>query len=172
MAGKPRRIPATLCIFLLYMDGLHAEIYRCEQAGRTVLTDQPCAGGRIEHVAPHPAGALDPAGRQAQAERIRQYERESAAATAALRKADREWLADHAREQVIEQAYQRREIVAGMSRDQVRQLLGAPIRIGRWVDADGPGERWHYPDRGEGPSFVLFQDGRVTAYGNSGRPYR
>ena len=172
MAGKLRRTPAVLCVFLLYTDGLHAEIYRCEQAGRTVLTDQPCAGGRIEHVAPHPAGALDPAGRQAQAERIRQYERESTAAAAALRKADREWLTNHAKEQVIEQAYQRREIVAGMSRDQVRQLLGAPIRIGRQADADGQGERWHYPDRGEGSSYVQFEDGRVSAYGNSGRPYR
>ena len=172
MAGKLRRTPAVLCVFLLHTDGLQAEIYRCEQAGRTVLTDQPCAGGRIEHLDPHPAGALDPAGRQAQAERIRQYERESAATAAALRKADREWLADHARERVIEQAYQRREIVAGMSRDQVRQLLGTPIRIARWADADGPGERWHYPDRGEGPSTVLFVDGRVTRYSNTDRPYR
>ena len=169
MAGVLRKIPVLLCVLLLHTGGLHAEIYRCEQAGRTVLTDQPCAGGRIEHLAPQPAGALDPAARQAQTERIRQYERESAATAAALRKADREWLADHARERVIEQAYQRREVVAGMTRDQVRQLLGTPIRIARQADVGGQGERWHYPDRGEGPSIVQFMDGRVTAYGNSGR---
>lgn len=172
MAGKPQRIPAVVCLVLLHADVVHAEIYRCPQAGGTVLTDQPCAGGRIEHVAPHPAGALDPAAGQTQLERIQQYERESAATAAALRKTDREWLTHHAREQAIEQAYQRREVVAGMSHDQVRQLLGAPVRIARQADADGPGERWHYPDRGEGPSTVQFENGRVTAYGSSGRPYR
>lgn len=171
MAGQLRRIPAMLCV-LLHAGLLHAEVYRCEQAGRTVFTDQPCPGGRMAETRPPPTGTLDPMARHAQDERIQQWERESAAAAAALRTADREWLAGHAREQAIEQAYQRREVVAGMSRDQVRQLLGAPVRIARQADADGPGERWHYPDRGEGPSTVQFENGRVTAYGSSGRPYR
>ncbi|MDY6956964.1 MAG: hypothetical protein SVO96_08850 [Pseudomonadota bacterium] len=149
-----------------------AEVYRCEQHGRIVYTDRSCAGGRIERPNPHPSGRLNPAAQQAQANRIRRWERESAIAEATQRQADRQWLENHAREKRIEDAYQRREIVAGMTTAQIRQLLGTPDRIGKSASAQGREERWHYPDRGDGRRIVRFREGRVIAYDNAGRQQR
>lgn len=149
-----------------------AEVYRCEQNGRIVYTDRSCAGGRIERPDPHPPGRLNPAAQRAQADRIRRWERESASAEAMQRRADQQWLENHAREKRIADAYQRREIVAGMTTAQIRQLLGTPDRIGKSAGAQGREERWHYPDRGDGRRIVRFREGRVIAYDNAGRQRR
>jgi hypothetical protein len=146
-----------------------ADIYRCEQDGRTLYTDHPCAGERIDPELASRAGAGDAANAASQSERGRRWEQESAVSQGQQRKADAEWLERHAQEKKVEAAYRRREVVAGMTQDQIRLILGTPDRIGKYADAKGQDDVWEYSDRGTGRSTVIFRDGRVLQYRNTGK---
>ncbi len=157
-----------------------ADIYRCEQNGRTVYTDRPCAGERIDPELATRAGAGDPAAQAsrsrheaaAKTETTRRWQQEDAAADAQQRKADAEWLAHYAKEKQIEDAFQRREVVAGMTRDQVRLILGTPDRVGKEASAQGQDEHWEYPDRGTGAATAIFRDGKLLKYRSYGKHRR
>ena len=157
-----------------------ADIYRCEQDGRTVYTDHPCAGERIDPELATRAGAGDPAAQAsrdrhesaAKIETTRRWQHEDAAADAQQRKADAEWLANYAKEKQIEDAFQRREVVAGMTQDQVRLILGTPDRIGKESSDRGQDELWEYPDRGTGRATASFRNGKLLKYRSYGKRRR
>ena len=67
-----------------------ADIYRCEQDGRTLYIDHPCAGERIDPELASRAGAGDASNTASQSERGRRWEQESAVAQGRQRKADAE----------------------------------------------------------------------------------
>lgn len=149
-----------------------ADIYRCEQNGHTVYTDHPCSGEQIGSELASRAGRANAANAAAQGKGAQQWEQESASAQSQQRKADSEWLEHHAQEKRIEDAYRRREVVAGMTQDQIRLILGTPDRIGKYADAQGQDDVWEYPDRGAGRSTVIFRDGLVLKYRNTGKRRR
>lgn len=151
---------------------VQADIYRCEQGGQSVYTDQPCAGERIDPELATRTGRADPANAASKSEWVRRWEQESAVSQGQQRKADAEWLKHHAQEKQIEDAYRRREIVAGMTQDQIRLILGTPDRIGKHADTYGQDDVWEYPDRGTGRATVIFRDGRVLQYRSAGKRRR
>jgi hypothetical protein len=149
-----------------------ADIYRCDQGGQPVYTAHPCPGERIGSELTSRAGRGNAANAAAQGKEAQQWEQESAAAQSQQRQADAEWLERHAQEKRIEDAYRRREVVAGMTQNQIRQILGTPDRMGKYADAQGQEDIWEYPDRGTGRSTVIFRDGRVLQYRNTGKRRR
>ena len=148
--------------------GARAEVYRCQQDGRTVYTDHPCAANAepaelppVTTVAPaaHAKGLAD------------QFDRETRKEAAATRRARAETAAQyeqqHARDQAIRKALVEHRVIKGMTPGDVRRVLHAPTRI---ENEGGVTERWIYDDGGQRRT-VVFKDGLVA--GDSTRkPHR
>ena len=157
---------------LMIVPVAQADVYRCEMDGHTVYTDRPCSGERIDAELAGRAGTGNAAAQASRARRestaqsgmARHWQQEDTATLAEQRKKDAQWLADYAREKQIEEAFQQRKVVAGMTQDQIRFILGTPDRVWAESSAQGQDEFWEYSDQGAGRATVSFRDGKVFRY--------
>lgn len=135
-------------------------VYRCQVDGRMTYTDRPCATGAQPHVLPElstvPSEKAPDLSRQHD-ERL-ERERESRA------RDDAAWLESHTRrkekEARMEAAISARQVIKGMSADQVRRALGSPDEVERFAQ----GERWTYGS-GRQKRTVDLEGGVVVATG-------
>ena len=70
---KTATMAVALC--LLCSTGAQAQVYKCTENGKTVITDRPCVGGEAMNVQPA-AGHFDPKKRAAVYERIEKQGRD------------------------------------------------------------------------------------------------
>jgi hypothetical protein len=58
----------------------------------------------------------------------------------------------------VEAAVIARRILIGMTQEQVREALGAPLHVNETIRTSGTTEQWVYP----GPKYLYFEDGRLA----------
>ena len=144
-----------------------AAVYRCEQGGRTVYTDTPCAAGSepIEERQPTTIAAGGEADLVSAYDERRERERDLRST------ADAQWLRSHedrkAAAERVRQGLVEGRVVAGMSAADVRHVHGAPDAIEAGAGAGS--ERWVYR-RGKKREVVLFENGHVKGPASSPRP--
>lgn len=138
-----------------------AEMYRCEQDGRIVFTDHPCAAGAQPHE-PSRATVVSPG---KGSDLAREYDERLSRQTENRDEADAEWLERHESEKAdaarIRKALVENKVVGGMTPAQVRRVLGDPDDVARNVSGGKETERWTYRD-GKARRTVNFKDGRVS----------
>lgn len=144
-----------------------AAIYRCEQDGRTVYTDTPCAAASepIAERQPTTIAADGEADLAAAHDERRERERDLRST------ADAQWLRLHedrkAEAARIRQGLVEGRVVAGMSAADVRHVRGAPDSIEPGAGAGG--ERWVYR-RDRRREVVEFENGHVKGPATASRP--
>ena len=142
-----------------------AAVYRCEQAGRTVYTDTPCAAGSepMAERRPPTIAAGGEADLAAAHDERRERELDSRG------DADAQWLRLHEERKAeaarVRQGLVEGRVVAGMSAADVRHVRGAPDSIEPGAGVGG--ERWVYR-RDRKREVVQFENGRVK--GAAARP--
>ena len=157
---------ALVLLVLGLFPAAQAAVYRCAEQGRVIYTDHPCSADTPPAklpaltTVPPVSGAPDLA---------RQFDDEARREADTRAAADRDWLDRHARrtaqEREVRKATIEHRLSKGMTREQVRQAIGAPTRV---EDADGPAERWYYEDGGTRRT-VRFKDGRMAAESRQSR---
>ncbi|MFN2348660.1 MAG: DUF4124 domain-containing protein [Thioalkalivibrio sp.] len=149
-----------LLIALTVSTTAHAQVYRCEVNGQTVFSQAPCApdAETIQTAPPRRSTAprgLRPGERDALRQQSNRVERERARA-AEHHEAERE-------RQRIDSALRSRQVVPGMTPDQVRRAWGAPVRINRTDSQRSYREQWVYEREDDRRNYVHFRDGLVTS---------
>ncbi len=139
-------------------------VYKCEQDGKITYTDRPCASDAQPHALP-PAIVIErPA--QSEQELARQHDARIQRETASRDQADAEWVRNHEakkdHEQRVRDAIIQRQVIKGMSADEVRRSLGEPERISRSESHGSPKETWTYAGNGESRT-VNFKNGEVSS---------
>ena len=166
MRGAAYNFAMSRLAILLALSGLlaalptRADVYRCQQDGRTTYTDHPCAAGAEPAELPS-VTTVAPA---AHAKRLAdQYDREAARAAGEQRRAriaeDERYQKQHAQDQAIRKALVEHRVIKGMTPADVRRVLHSPSRI---ENEGGVSERWIYEDGGEHRT-VTFRNGVVSA---------
>jgi hypothetical protein len=135
-----------------------AAVYRCEQGGRTVYTDTPCAAGSEPIAERQPTSIAADGDADLAAAHDERRERELDLRSTA----DAQWLRLHedrrAEAARVRQGLVEGRVVAGMSAADVRHVRGAPDSIEPGAGAGG--ERWVYR-RDRKREVVQFENGRV-----------
>lgn len=144
-----------------------AAVYRCEQGGRTVYTDTPCAAGSAPIAERQPTSIAADGGADLAAAHDERRERELDSRSAA----DAQWLRLHedrkAEAADVRQGLVEGRVVPGMSAADVRHVRGAPDSIEPGAAAGG--ERWVYR-RDRKREIVQFEHGRVKGPAAASRP--
>jgi hypothetical protein len=144
-----------------------AEIYRCQDGGALRFSDRPCGDDAVRLQLPPPnlikAVPAEPLARQHD-ERVKTQVRRRAAE-------DAEWRKRHEQEQrsdeQIRAARIRRELVIGMTANDVRSVRGAPQQIRRDEKGGNPREVWTYAVKDQPRETVTLERGLVVAVGGS-----
>lgn len=144
-----------------------AAVYRCEQDGRLVYTDTPCAAGAeaLPERQPPTIAADREADLAGAYEERRERERDLRST------ADAQWLRSHedrkAEAERVRRGLVEGRVVPGMSAADVRHVRGAPDAVESAAGAGG--ERWVYR-QGRKREVVLFENGRVKGPASSSKP--
>lgn len=150
--------------FLLPVSPLAAaELYRCEQEGQLLFTDQPCHADAEPLLVQGP-NRIQP-GRNA--ELLKQHDERLQRERSERDQADARWLEAHEKAKEEEERMQRaladNRVIKGMTPAQVRQVWGEPTEI----EHTEKGERWIYKENRKRRT-VSFVDERVSAVSGSG----
>lgn len=142
-----------------------AEVYRCEESGRTVYQSRPCGGGEVAPIEERVSSVemSNPLGEGYQ-ERIQQRMEEQREANDRYR----EQANNQAR---IDQAEREGRVTRGMTPEQVRAIWGAPWEsLVSYDENDNRCVTWYYGGaaRSERPE-ATFCDGAVTTFRAYGR---
>ena len=151
-------LPAVAVATVLWSLPASAEIYRCVVDGVPKFSDRPCHAGDAPLDVPGVTvvPAQDSASLAAQHDaRVQAYQKARAEEDAAWGDEYAARLADEAR---IRNARVRGEVVTGMHGDDVRHLLGEPLRVAMRKSAKGRRESWSYNDSEHGRVTVTLQD--------------
>lgn len=164
-----RLLPLGCFLCALCATTAGADVFRCQQDGRTVFTDRPCHAS-AEPMQLEPPTVLSAPGNfddlaQAHDARLARERKAKAAADAAFLQ---QHGARKAEENRIRGALVEGRVVGGMSAEQVRQVWGSPDHIEPRVSGGKTQERWVYADQRQRRS-VTFTDGVVTAASGSKR---
>ncbi|ACL71477.1 hypothetical protein Tgr7_0379 [Thioalkalivibrio sulfidiphilus HL-EbGr7] len=140
--------------------GAHSQVYRCEVNGQTVFSQTPCAPEaeaiRTEPTAPSAAPrGLRPGEIQNLRQQSSRTDRERARA-AEHNASER----DRAR---LEEATRARQVVPGMTPEQVRRAWGSPSRVNVTDSRYSYNEQWVYERENYRRDYVHFRNGLVTS---------
>lgn len=129
---------------------------KCVVGGKVVYQDAPCEGGKQVNLSG--AGTADP-GAQGSS-----YYRREGARLAAQEKAE---AAAKARGETMQNAIAKREVVVGMTDDEVRRSWGDPTRVNISVSSRGHTEQWVYDRGGSRAQYVYLDNGVVSSIQSS-----
>jgi len=159
----PRFSPTALLILALLPLGAHAELFRCQKDGTTVFSDKPCAAD-AQAYNPKPIQVM-PATKAP--DLAKQYDQRMTQTTNDRDQAHEAWNKDHQakkqQEEAIRDARIARKVVAGMSQQDVRSMLGDPQVTSHNENLGVVREGWTYKNSDGSRSIVYFKDGIVTA---------
>lgn len=130
-------------VVLLYLVITQAQAgaYKCVVNGETIFSDKPCAPDAEQiRITPPPAP-------------------EANSDAPVFRDGELELLKSHNKRLAIE----KRQIMAGMTQDEVRQAWGNPNAINRSGGKSGEREQWVY-HRGSDAQYIYFESGKVTGW--------
>jgi len=150
-----------LLALLLVAPAVDAGVYVCEKDGRKVYQSTPCnPGDRPVDMTPHNT-IKNPTGVQARsAEDILKDVEER-------RAKGREIVDQRAKEarqrRLIKEAIRNKQVMIGMTKDDVIASWGRPDDINRSISASGTSEQWVY-ERGDYDSQYVYFDNGVVSY--------
>jgi hypothetical protein len=160
MPGFRQILPLILVLLPL---AARAELFRCEKDGTTVFSDKPCADN-AEAYKPKPIQVV-PATKAG--DLAKQYDERSAKAAKERDQANEAWNKEHQekkqQEDRIRDARVKREVVAGMSQQQVLDLMGKPQVTSHNENLGVVREGWNYKKPDGSRDIVYFKDGIVTS---------
>lgn len=126
--------------FIFASNFAFAKAYKCKIDGRTVYQDFPCANA--EKVNLSGAGKDDPTSNSALQAQLE--------------------IARAKRIEKVEAAIGNREVIVGMTADEVIQSWGSPDKINKTVTSSGLDEQWIYRRKGVGnDQYVYLENGVV-----------
>jgi len=159
---------ATLTLALLPF-GASAELFRCQKDGTTVFSDKPCAADAQAYT-PKPIQVIPSIKTK---DLAKQYDERTAKAVKERDKANEAWNKEYQakkeQEEKIRDARIEGKAVAGMSQQQVRDILGAPQVTSHNENRGVVREGWTYKNPDGSRSIVYFKDGIVTGSSYKGR---
>ena len=151
---------AALLAWSLVPGASQAQVYRCAVNGQTVFSQTPCAP-EAEVIRSDPtAPSVAPRG-------LRPGERDTLRQQSSRTDRERQRAAEHnAAErdrQRLEEATRSRQVVPGMTPDQVRRAWGSPARVNVTDSRHAYSEQWVYERENYRRDYVHFRDGVVTS---------
>ena len=143
----------------------HAEpVYKCEHDGKITYTDRPCVPDAQPHALPKAIVVEPPA--KSEQDLARQHDARIQRETTGRDKENAEWVKAHQnrqdREDRVRKAIIERQVIKGMSTDEVRRSLGEPSNIRRTESHGSPKETWTYAGNGESRT-VNFKNDEVSS---------
>jgi hypothetical protein len=139
-------------------------VFKCEDKGTIIYTDQPCAPGA--RAAPLPDVIVVRPPSQSQRELARAHDDRLARDRADRDRGDAGWLQEHARRQDrderVRKAIIEHRVIKGMTMDEVRQALGEPERVQAAENYGTAKETWTYLANGQART-VNFKDREVIS---------
>lgn len=165
IGARPYNLPMRWpFLLLLVLSSAQAEVYRCEQGGQIVYTDQPCSGNATPETLPK-LHVIPP--NEVEQRLAGEYDQKRAKEKKARDKANQEWLKKHQAKKSdaerLKKARTQGKVVAGMTANQVRDLYGEPDDIKITAREDDATERWTFHLNGN-IQTVDLADGRVTRH--------
>lgn len=140
-----------------------AEMYRCKKEGATVFSDKPCASDAQEY-SPKPIQVI-PAIKAP--DLAKQYDQRKAKERQERDQANEAWNKDHQalkqREETVRNARIAHKVVAGMSQQDVRNMLGNPQVTSHNENRGVVREGWTYKNPDGSRDVVYFKDGIVSS---------
>ena len=168
----PPRMCAVVAMLLSVAAGAEP-VYKCEEKGSVIYTDQPCHPDARQQALP-PLVVVQPPGR-AERERARDHDARLARELAERERGDAEWLKRHGerrdREARVRKAIVEHRVIKSMTRDEVKQALGEPDQVAGGDSYGTAKETWTYVLDGERRT-VNFKDGEVTTTHRKGKRQR
>lgn len=159
----PRFRQILLPVLVLLPLAAQAELFRCEKDGTTVFSDKPCSD-KAEAYKPKPIQVV-PATKAA--DLAKQYDERTAKAAKERDQANEAWNKEHQEkkqtEDRIRDARVKREVVAGMSQQQVLDLMGKPQVTSHNENLGVVREGWTYKKPDGSRDIIYFKDGVVTS---------
>jgi len=158
------RAVLAVAVFAVGLSSAHAAIYKCQEGGKTVFSDKPCAtgsgnsGARIDD-----SPAISIGKRTSGGGGLTEGERkivDDIDAKDAAQKAAR------ARQAKTSSWILEGKVGVGMTPDEVKQSWGSPSRVNSHVGAYGRSEQWVY-QRGGVTQYVYVENGAVTSVSTS-----
>ena len=159
---KPLPVVGLSAMLLLSYPAGARPVYKCEEGGKIVYTDQPCSPDARAATMPGLIVTAPPSA--SQRDLAHAWDERIARERAERDRGDAEWLKRHGerkdRDARVRRAMIEHKVVKGMTFDEVRQALGEPDRIASG-DSYGTGkDSWTYERLGR---TVNFKDGAVTS---------
>lgn len=161
--GRDYNGPVRILLsILLASPAAWAEVYRCEQDGKTVYTDRPCAQGAAPYAAQKPMTVLPATPAASATELEKAHDARAARERQNRDAADAEWLRQHQakkdKAERVRGGMVRGEAVPGMSPVQVRSAMGEPDEL----SGETGHERWRYREADGTLVTVQFKNGEVS----------
>ena len=156
------RLLATLALLLPW--AAHAKMYRCDKGGTVLFSDKPCAPDAQPYrpkeiqVIPSVKDAPDLA---------KEYDERMARQTRERDKDNEAWNKAHEtqkkKDEAVRAAWVKGKPAAGMSQQQVRNLLGDPLVTSHNENRGVVREGWTYVMPDGSRTIVYFKDGIVSS---------
>ncbi len=164
------RFPLAVTLVLgLLPFGAQAELFRCQKDGTTVFSDKPCSADAQAYT-PKPIQVV-PAVKAH--DLAKQYDERTAKAVKERDKANEAWNKEYQakkqQEETIRNARIDGKAVAGMSQQQVRDMLGDPQVTSHNENMGVVREGWTYKNPDGTRSIVYFKNGVVTGTAYKGQ---
>jgi hypothetical protein len=160
---NPLLLPAV-AVLLWSLPAGAAPVYKCEQEGKVIYTDQPCSTGA--RAAELPGLVVTEPPPASQRDLARAWDERLARERAERDKADAVWLKEHARQADrqarVRKAILEHRVIKSMTMDEVRQALGEPQQVDTGDSYGTAKASWVYLD-GTHRRVVNFKDGEVTS---------
>ena len=157
-----RFLPALSLILVLLPFGAQAELFRCQKDGTAVFSDKPCADDAQAYT-PKPIQVM-PSTKAA--DLAKQRDQRIAKEAKDRDQANEAWNKDHQekkqQEETIRDARIARKVVAGMTQQQVRDMLGNPQVTSHNENLGVVREGWTYKNPDGSRDIVYFKNGVVT----------
>jgi hypothetical protein len=159
-----RHVTGGVCLLLVSTWLEATPVYRCEQEGVVTFTDRPCAAQAPPHDLPQAVIIGSPTA--VERDLARRHDERIRKGKAVRDREDARWLKEYQaredREQRVRDAILAREVIRGMTADEVHRALGRPDRVARSQTHGTPKETWTWRDE-RGTRTVNFKDGEVTS---------
>lgn len=144
-----------------------AEVFRCHDDQSLSFSDRPCDQD-AKPIELAPIGRM-PAQKGADLEQAHEARRERLLRQ--KRRRDADWLASHRRQRAWQQrvidAQSRRQLIKGMTEQEVRRSIGRPDRVERL----SAGQRWTYRESDRTQSLT-FEAGKLVRFSTRSRTGR
>lgn len=145
-------------------------VYKCEHDGKITYTDQPCSSDAQPHALPKAIVVEPPA--RSERDLARQHDARIQREKTGRDREDAEWVKAHKnkkdREERVRKAIIERQVIKGMTTDEVRRALGEPQKVSRSESHGSPKESWTYSGNGE-TSKINFKNGEVSSVSRRSR---